>query len=50
VAAVLISPERYEQLLEVEEEVEDVAAFDEALAEESPNIPWEQVKSDLGWR
>ena len=36
VAAVLISPERYEQLLEVEEEVEDVAAFDEALAEEAP--------------
>jgi antitoxin Phd len=50
VAAVLISPERYEQLLEVEEEVEDVAAFDEALAEEGPNILWEQVKSDLGWR
>ena len=50
VAAVLISPERYEQLLEVEEEVEDVAAFDEALAEVGPNIPWEQVKSDLGWR
>jgi len=50
VAAVLISPERYEQLLEVEEEVEDVAAFDEALAEEGPNIPWEQVKADLGWR
>ena len=50
VAAVLISPERYEQLLEVEEEAEDVAAFDEALAEEGPNIPWEQVKSDLGWR
>ena len=50
VAAVLISPERYEQLLEVEEEAEDVAAFDEALAEEGPNIPWEQVKADLGWR
>ena len=49
-AAVLISPERYEQLLEAEDEVEDIAAFDEALAEEGPNIPWEQVKADLGWR
>jgi len=24
-------------------------AFDAALAEEGPNIPWEQVKADLGW-
>jgi len=48
-AAVLISPERYEQLMEAEEEAEDVAAFDAAMAEEGPNIPWEQVKTDLGW-
>jgi antitoxin Phd len=48
-AAVLISSERYEQLLEAEDEVEDIAAFDAALAEEGPNIPWEQVKADLGW-
>lgn len=48
-AAVLISPERYEQLMEAEEEAEDAAAFDTAMAEEGPNIPWEQVKTDLGW-
>ena len=48
-AAVLISPERYEQLIEAEEDAEDIAAFDAALAEEGPNIPWEQVKADLGW-
>lgn len=48
-AAVMISPERYEQLIEAEEDVEDIAAFDAAMAEEGPNIPWEQVKIDLGW-
>ena len=48
-AAVLVSPERYEQLLNALEEAEDVAAFDEAMAEEGDNIPWEQVRSDLGW-
>ena len=48
-AAVLVSPERYDELMSALEEVEDVAAFDAAMAEEGPNIPWEQVKADLGW-
>ena len=48
-AAVLVSPERYQQLLAPLEDAEDVAAFDAAMAEEGPNIPWEQVKHDLGW-
>lgn len=48
-AAVLVSPERYEQLLDALEEREDIAAFDDALAEEGANIPWEQVRADLGW-
>jgi antitoxin Phd len=48
-AAVLVSPERYEQLLAASEDVEDVAAFDAAMHEEGPNIPWEQAKADLGW-
>jgi antitoxin Phd len=48
-AAVLVSPERYEQLLAALEDAEDVVAFDAAMAEEGPNIPWEQVKADLGW-
>jgi PHD/YefM family antitoxin component YafN of YafNO toxin-antitoxin module len=47
--SVLISPERYEQLMAALEDAEDVEAFDAAMAEESPNIPWEQVKADLGW-
>jgi len=49
-AAVMISPARYEELMDALEEVEDIAAFDEAMAEEGPNIPWEQVKADLGWQ
>lgn len=48
-AAVVISPERYEQLIEAEQDAEHAAAFDEAMAEEGPNIPWDQVKADLGW-
>lgn len=48
-AAVLVSTERYEELLDALEEVEDIAAFDAAMAEEGDNIPWEQVKADLGW-
>jgi antitoxin Phd len=48
-AAILISPDRYEKMMEALEEVQDIAAFDEAMSEEGGNIPWEQVKADLGW-
>lgn len=48
-AAVLLSPERYDRLMTALEDAEDVAAFDAAIDEEGPNIPWEQAKADLGW-
>lgn len=48
-AAVLVSMERYEQFLDALEEAEDIRAFDAAMAEQGDNIPWEQVKADLGW-
>lgn len=48
-AAVLVSPEQYEKLVAALEDAEDVAAFDAATSEEGPNIPWDQVKVDLGW-
>ena len=48
-AAVIISPERYEQMMDALEDAEDAAAFDQAMAEGGPNIPWAQVKADLGW-
>ncbi|HEY4005597.1 MAG TPA: type II toxin-antitoxin system Phd/YefM family antitoxin [Pseudonocardia sp.] len=46
--AVVISPGRYEELMDALEAAEDIAAFDAAMAEEDPSIPWEQVKADLG--
>ena len=46
--AVVISPAEYDRLMSAAEEVDDIAAFDTAMAEEGPNIPWEQVKADLG--
>lgn len=48
-AAVLVSPEHYARLVAALEDAEDVEAFDAAMAEEGPNIPWEQAKADLGW-
>ena len=48
-AAVVVSPEQYERMLEALENAEDVANFDKAMAEEGPNIPWATVKVDLGW-
>ena len=48
-AAVLVSPERYDELMTALEDAQDVAAFDAAIAEEGPNIPWKTVKTDLGW-
>ena len=48
-AAVVVSPQEYDRLMEALEEIEDVAAYDAAMAEEGDNIPWDQVKADLGW-
>ncbi len=48
-AAVLISPERYEELMEALEEIEDMAACDLAMADPSPNIPWEEIKSKMNF-
>ena len=45
--AVMISPELFEALVEAEEELEDIAAVDEALKDKTPGIPWEQVKKYL---
>ena len=45
--AVVISPELFESLVEAQEELEDIAAVDEAMLDKSPKIPWAQVKKDL---
>jgi PHD/YefM family antitoxin component YafN of YafNO toxin-antitoxin module len=46
--AVVISPELFEELVSAQEELEDIASVDEAMKDNSPGIPWEQVKKDLG--
>lgn len=48
-AAVIVDAEEFERMREALEELEDIAAFDAAMAEEGENLPWEQAKADLGW-
>ena len=45
--AVVISPELFETLVAAQEELEDIAAVDEAMLDKNPGIPWEQVQKDL---
>lgn len=47
--AVIIAPELYDKFLNAVEELEDTAAFDAAMQEEGANIPWDEVKAQLGW-
>ncbi len=47
--AVVVSPAEYDRLMSAAEEMDDIAAFDAAMAEGGSSIPWEQVKTDLGW-
>ena len=46
--AVIVSPEQFDAMLETFEEAQDIAAFDASLLEAGDNIPWDQVRSDLG--
>ena len=48
-AAVMVSPERFDKMMEALEEFEDEIAFDQAMREEGENIPWSEAKADLGW-
>jgi antitoxin Phd len=48
-AVVVISPERYGELMDAMEDAEDVRLFDESMAEGGESIPWEKVMADLGW-
>lgn len=46
---VLISAEQYETFIAAAEELEDLRAVEESMQDPGPNIPWEQVKKDLGF-
>ena len=49
---VLIDIEEYERLREIEDEMEDVRRYDEAMARrergEDDALPWEQVRDEIG--
>ncbi len=47
--AVVVSVQQYERMMEALEEVEDAAAFDASMAEEGDNLPWDEVRKELGW-
>jgi antitoxin Phd len=49
VEAVVVSAAEYTRMRDALDEKEDVELFDQALAEEGDNIPWDAVKADLGW-
>ena len=40
VRAVMMDPEEFERMREAVEELEDIAAFDAAMAEGGENLPW----------
>ena len=46
--AVMIDPVLFGKLSEAAEEIADIEAFDAAEEDDSPGIPWELVKKDLG--
>ena len=48
-AAVVVSPALFESLLSAAEELDDIEAFDAAIAEREPNLPWDDVRAELGW-
>ena len=44
-----VEPELDHSNLTVELVSPEVAAFDESMAEEGRNIPWEEIKAEMGW-
>ena len=45
---ILISFDLYQAFQDALEELENLAAAEEALRDPSPNLPWDEVKRDLG--
>lgn len=48
--AVVVSSAVYERMLAAYEEYVDAQEFDAAMRENSPNLPWDEVKRELGWQ
>ncbi len=49
---VIIDVKKYERLREIEDEMEDIRRYDEAMAArergDSDAVPWEQVRYEIG--
>ena len=45
--SVTFSVEDWDQVLDELEELEDIRAFDEALADDSPSIPFEEALAEI---
>lgn len=45
---ILISFDLYQAFQDALEELENLAATEESLRKPSPNLPWDEVKRDLG--
>ena len=45
---ILISFDLYQAFQDALEELENLAVAEEALRDPSPNLPWDEVKRDLG--
>ena len=45
--AVLLPIKMYEALVEAAEDLEDIRAAEEALAEDGESVPWEDVEAEL---
>lgn len=47
--AVIVSSVVFDRMQTAYEEFVDAAAFDAAMQEEGENLPWDEVKRELGW-
>ncbi len=45
--SVTLTAEDWDQVLDELEELEDIRAFDEALADDSPSIPFEEALAEI---
>jgi hypothetical protein len=45
--SVTLSAEDWDQVLDELEELEDIRAFDEAIADDSPSIPFEEAIAEI---
>jgi len=48
--AVIVSSAVYERMQVAYEDFLDAQAFDAAMSEPGDNLPWDEVKRELGWQ